>query len=463
MRRTRRSWGSTTGTGGFSTPAPSLTRRPPPPGPGSPTRWPAAGRCCWSTRTSRPPVFRPTSAPSSSDSDGSPKTASAGAARHLRRRGRPRPGAANGWHLAGTRQQPRADQPRDVPRPRHPRRRWPVVGAVGRARVADRLPGDYVADQSRWVTPPPSTAAQGCTVDTSHTVVTPTTGADALYVGMSRGRDTNIAYVTTRALPSRRPRPARSARAVTGRRIRCSPQRWRAPTPSSPPSPTAVESETEAHAVRTPGELLADAAELATAGRTARWLDQLVDDGPLTPDERRPRGRGRRGHAHAAAAPRRAGRPRPGGRSCGAIAGRSRRATAHQRPPPPHHRGPSPSTLSATRYAEWVPQWKTRSSGVPRHARSGGRRPARGARRGLAEETPQWATEAFGERRRRDGGGFGVGAGRAVAAHRELTGHDDPATALGPPPKAGQTEAYASWRAAWRALGGPRPTATSWR
>src|SRR5206468_6908837 len=41
----------------------------------------------------------------------------------------------------------------------------------------------------------------------------------------------------------------------------------------------------------------------------------------------------------------------------------------------------------------------------------------------------------------------------AVAAHRELTGHDDPDVVLPGPPKRGQVEAYASWRAAWRALG----------
>jgi len=42
-----------------------------------------------------------------------------------------------------------------------------------------------------------------------------------------------------------------------------------------------------------------------------------------------------------------------------------------------------------------------------------------------------------------------------VAAHRELTGYEDPETALGPAPKSGQVEAYASWRSAWRALGRP--------
>src|SRR4030088_77519 len=36
-----------------------------------------------------------------------------------------------------------------------------------------------------------------------------------------------------------------------------------------------------------------------------------------------------------------------------------------------------------------------------------------------------------------------------------MTGHDDTETALGAAPKAGQVEAYASWRSAWRALGRP--------
>ena len=47
-------------------------------------------------------------------------------------------------------------------------------------------------------------------------------------------------------------------------------------------------------------------------------------------------------------------------------------------------------------------------------------------------------------------------AGRApsaVAAYREIRGHDDPTEALGPAPKPGQVEEFAAYRAAWRALG----------
>src|SRR5699024_2954964 len=62
------------------------------------------------------------------------------------------------------------------------------------------LPAEYVADYVELGYAATVHAAQGLTVDTSHTVVTSTTGADALYVGMSRGRDNNTAHVTTRAV-----------------------------------------------------------------------------------------------------------------------------------------------------------------------------------------------------------------------------------------------------------------------
>ena len=74
----------------------------------------------------------------------------------------------------------------------------------------------------------------------------------------------------------------------------------------------------------------------------------------------------------------------------------------------------------------------------------------------VADEAPQWAIEALGpvpdDKAERDDWQDKAGA---VAAHRELTGHDDPTDALGPAPKAGQVEEYASWRSAWRALGRP--------
>ncbi|MGH3465982.1 MAG: hypothetical protein ACRDP9_31310, partial [Kribbellaceae bacterium] len=73
-----------------------------------------------------------------------------------------------------------------------------------------------------------------------------------------------------------------------------------------------------------------------------------------------------------------------------------------------------------------------------------------------AAQAPAWAVEALGpvpddEVAR---AAWKEVAGVA-AAHRELVGVDDPDDALGPAPQAGQVEAYASWRAAWRALDRP--------
>ena len=48
----------------------------------------------------------------------------------------------------------------------------------------------------------------------------------------------------------------------------------------------ALDSAAEGQSVGTPAALFADPAQLATAGRTASWLDQLVSDGHLSADER---------------------------------------------------------------------------------------------------------------------------------------------------------------------------------
>ncbi|KRA31000.1 conjugal transfer protein [Nocardioides sp. Root614] len=71
-----------------------------------------------------------------------------------------------------------------------------IVDRVGRRRRGSTvLPSGYVErhlDLGYAVT---AHRAQGITVDTSHVVVTPTTTRENLYVSMSRGRESNIAYV----------------------------------------------------------------------------------------------------------------------------------------------------------------------------------------------------------------------------------------------------------------------------
>lgn len=74
----------------------------------------------------------------------------------------------------------------------------------------------------------------------------------------------------------------------------------------------------------------------------------------------------------------------------------------------------------------------------------------------MAETKPQWAVEALGPVPDDPAARTQwVESASVVAAHRELTRHDDQAEALGTAPKPGQVEAYASWHAAWRALGRP--------
>jgi hypothetical protein len=71
-----------------------------------------------------------------------------------------------------------------------------------------------------------------------------------------------------------------------------------------------------------------------------------------------------------------------------------------------------------------------------------------------AEAGPQWAAESLGPvPRDPEGRDEWVRRAGIVAAHRELTGHHDPESALGAAPQPGQAEAFASWRASWRALG----------
>ena len=57
------------------------------------------------------------------------------------------------------------------------------------------LPAEYVAEHVDLGYAVTAHRAQGITVDTSHVVVTPSTTRENLYVSMSRGRESNIAYV----------------------------------------------------------------------------------------------------------------------------------------------------------------------------------------------------------------------------------------------------------------------------
>jgi hypothetical protein len=112
-------------------------------------------------------------------------------------------------------------------------------------------------------------------------------------------------------------------------------------------------------------------------------------------------------------------------------------------------------------WADWVPQvdnpeWRRYLASLAQAADAR----ARELGRDVAEQSPGWAVEALGAPPQDElGRGEWEQRAAAVAAYRELTGHTaadgDSTDALGPSPQPGQVEAYAAYRAAWRALGRP--------
>ncbi|WP_422936275.1 MobF family relaxase [Sinomonas sp. P47F7] len=67
-----------------------------------------------------------------------------------------------------------------------------------------RLPADYVAEHAHLSYAATAYGVQGTTVTASHTLLTDQTSAAAVYVGMTRGRQTNLLHVVAENLPDAR-------------------------------------------------------------------------------------------------------------------------------------------------------------------------------------------------------------------------------------------------------------------
>jgi conjugative relaxase-like TrwC/TraI family protein len=374
----------------------------------------------------------------------------------------------NGWHLEGYEGNRRGPINRETYRVLATRDDGglivaPLVGRdeIGADILGDRmtLPGSYVNEHVTLGYATTVYAAQGLTVDTAHSVATHRTGHAALYVALTRGRERNTTYVATRFAPEDAPTGTvnqvrhHDSRATLAATLADSSE----PEPSA--LATAVEAERDNESIRTAAELFADAAELATAGRTSSWLDELTDAGVLTPAQRSQLA-AEDGAANLNRLMRRV-----------EIAGHSPKAVlteaitsrllddARQISNLIHHRISETVSLdpAGDRYTDWVPAVDNPAYQTYLHHLAHAadvRRKELGER--AVEQQPQWAIEAFGpvptDRAERSAW---EARAAAVAAHRELTGHEDEATALGAAPKTGQVEAYASWRAAWRALDRP--------
>ncbi|WP_232666268.1 hypothetical protein [Pseudonocardia sp. TRM90224] len=110
------------------------------------------------------------------------------------------------------------------------------------------------------------------------------------------------------------------------------------------------------------------------------------------------------------------------------------------------------------RHHDWVPadvgqQWNTYLTAL---ADTADQRTAE-LGRSTADTSAAWATDALGPVPAAGTDERTVWERNAatIAGYRELRDHTDPHDALGPAPKAGQVEAYAAYRAAWRALDRP--------
>ncbi|MCW2719024.1 MAG: hypothetical protein JWR81_2846, partial [Pseudonocardia sp.] len=300
-------------------------------------------------------------------------------------------------------------------------------------------------------------AGQGRTVDTSHAVVGADTDAAGLLVPMTRGRDSNVAYVVTQAVAADLPTGAatevepRVARAVLadvlergGHDVSAQQQ--------------IVEAETEHRSTwRNVGELV-EGVVVATAGATSATLDRLAEAGTLTEAQRRDLAADDSMGAveRILRAAELAGHDRDqvltealedrslvGARSTGQVLYHRIQAKV-EKSLAPHVE--SFHDLIPADAAERVRPWLEE-----RAERADDRRRELGEH--IADTAPAWAIDALGPVPEEI-------LSRAVwehkagwaAAYRELAGHEDERDALGAAPSTGLAEKYAVWRTAHQAL-----------
>jgi conjugative relaxase-like TrwC/TraI family protein len=318
------------------------------------------------------------------------------------------------------------------------------------------LPGAYVNEHLALGYACTVHAAQGRTVETSHTIATGRTQLSALYPAVTRGRNANTVYQVTQAVPDDAP-PGTVNSTPRQDPLGVLVTAAERAEPDLAAIVHAEHNQAEAASLATIGDRFADACELATAGRTATLLDRLVDDGMLTAAQRATLAadEGTVSLVRVVRQAELAGH-RPESVLRDAIAGRDL-GDARSLASVIHHRISQTVDLhpKGDSYRDWTPQvddpaWQAYLDQLATLADR--RREQLG--RDAADAPPSWASEAFGpvpaDAELRD---RWMQRASAVAAHRELTGHDGPAEALPGPPERGQVEAYASWCAAWRALG----------
>jgi hypothetical protein len=333
------------------------------------------------------------------------------------------------------------------------------------------LPAQYVAEHVALGYAATVNSAQGLTVDTTHSVVSQTTSLNALYVEASRGRAANTLYVVNQSAPADG-ETGQTVKAVTRSALSVLTSIIDSDDERRQRSATEAREESAAEATRhrTPAELLADGIELATFNRVAVMLDRAHARGLLTEHQRLALAR-EAGSTTLSALLRRV---ELAGQDPEAVLfealGRRELDDARQLSNVIHDRITKTAVLDpiGDTYTDRLPtldrpEWDEYLGELAIRADAS----ARDLAFDLAEQQPTWLIEAIGRCPVRDTDAIHVGDGGSevfeawisraavVAGYRDLAGYASADDAIGPAPAAGQTEAYAAWRAAWDTLGRP--------
>jgi conjugative relaxase-like TrwC/TraI family protein len=168
--------------------------------------------------------------------------------------------------------------------------RWRVIRVHGDGAITVRRPGyrrgcsvvlpaDYVAEHLGLGYAVTGHGAQGVTVDTAHAVVTPETTRENLYVALTRGRESNIAYVITDRPDELHGKPHDNGQTSTAIAVLTGVVHHVGAEPSAHEA-IVTEHETWTNI----GQLAAEYETIAAAAQHDRWAT-LIQQAPLTNEQ----------------------------------------------------------------------------------------------------------------------------------------------------------------------------------
>lgn len=305
-------------------------------------------------------------------------------------------------------------------------------------------------------------STEGQTLDTGHEVMDARTARDAAYVGMTRGRESNTAYVVTCGdepdplAPNIgvRQEERRTAAAIFADILERD-------TAEESATAQAMAQQEWAASAATVGARIEDAVRVGCEARTNQALDALVADGVLGEAQRARLGadQGTPYLARVLRAAEQAGHD-PDQVLRSAVEGRDLRGVR------------SVAQVLSSRITSATDLAPAAAGTVPAGLSDGmtayledliGRQAARREHLGevCAADPPPWALAAFGPPPAEDGADRArwVESVATVAAHREASGWESEDAAVGPAPGMQATERRAGWHEAWEVLGRPQAQA----